>query len=163
MLAPIPGMSLTKEPRNQPWEAPPLYAKKEEALAFYLEKLSDKETLDDMLFILKRKFPVESFVEAMTSFGVMEGYHTVDVKVIISPVLHQHIMTLCDTLGIKVVEWSGPTDEEKQSAKDKERMKILIEEALDDPTPIEELDTQEATQELAAPKSKSLIKKREPM
>ena len=159
MLAPIPGMSLTRTPKNQPWEQPPKFVKKEEALAFYFERMNNPETLDDMLFLLKRKFPIETLVESMTSFGVMEGYHTPDVKVLISPIIHEHIKVLAESLDIKVVEWAGPTDEERRSEKEKERMKILIEEALNDPTPPEEESVEEATEALAEEKA-PLIKRR---
>lgn len=161
MQAPIPGMSLTRTPKNQPWEQPPMYAKKEEALAFYLEKLNSPDTLDDLLFTLKHGFPLETLVDSMTSYGVMEGYHTVDVKTLISPVLHEHIMLLCKALNIKVTEWAGETDDEKRSKKEQDRMKFLIEEALDDPTPVEELDVEEASEALEEPTpDASLIKRR---
>lgn len=159
MQAPIPGSSLTKAPRNQPWEQPPMYAKKEEALAFYLEKLNNADTLDDLLFTLKKGFPLETFVESMTSYGVMEGYHTVDVKNLIAPIIHEHIMILCKALKIKVTEWAGPSDDEKKSAKEKERMQFLLEEALNDPTPVEELEVEDASEALQGDKE-PLIKRR---
>ncbi len=162
MMAPIPGMSLTRTPKNQPWEQPPMYAKKEEALAFYLERLNDPEVLDDALFTLKHGFPVEAFVDSMTSYGVMEGYHTIDVKTLISPVLHEHLMTLGDALKLKFTEWAGETDDERKSAKDKQRMQFLIEEALDDPTPVEEMEegaVKDASEALQGDKE-PLIKKR---
>ena len=37
--APIPGQSLTSEPKNYAWERPPQYDLPEEALMFHLEKL----------------------------------------------------------------------------------------------------------------------------
>jgi len=139
-----------------------MYAKKEEALAFYLERLNDPEVLDDALFTLKHGFPVEAFVDSMTSYGVMEGYHTIDVKTLISPVLHEHLMTLGDALKLKFTEWAGETDDERKSAKDKQRMQFLIEEALDDPTPVEEMEegaVKDASEALQGDKE-PLIKKR---
>jgi hypothetical protein len=159
MLAPIPGMSLTKEPRNQPWEQPPKFVKKEEALAFYFERLNDPEKLDDTLFLLERKFPLENLVDSMTSFGVMEGYHTPDVKNLISPLIHEHLKILCESLGIEIVEWAGPTDEERQSEKSKERVKILVEEALNNPTPPSMDMVKESTEALEGDKQ-PLIKRR---
>lgn len=150
MLAPIPGMSLTKEPRNQTWEQPPMYNTKEEALAFYFKKLSTPDTLEDMIFLLKRKFPVEAFVNSLTSYGVMEGYHTVDVKTLISPILHEHIVLLAKALKIKVVEWQGPSDEEKRSKKEKERITLLVQEALDGDVEDEENEGSVSEEEMAA-------------
>lgn len=159
MLAPIPGMSLTRTPRNQPWEQPPKFVKKEEVLAFYFERMNDPEILDDIIFLLKRKFPLEDLVESMTSFGVMEGYHTPDVKVLVSPIIHEHLKLLAEALDIELVEWAGPSDEEKRSEKDKERMKILIQEALEDPTPAAPEMVAEAKEAIEGDKQ-PLIKRR---
>jgi len=162
LLAPVPGMSLTKEPGNSPWEQPPLYAKPEEALAFYLQKLSDEEILDDMLFTLEQGYPVSAFVESMTSYGAMEGYHTIDVKMLLAPILHEHIMTLADALGIEVVEEAGPSKEEKVKAKDKQRIMIMMEKALSTTEPVKQEFVEEAEQALdeESPSTESLIPRR---
>jgi len=159
MLAPIPGMSLTKEPRNQPWEQPPKFSRKEEVLAFYLERLNDPDVLDDFLFMLDRKIPLEIVIEALTSYGVMEGYHSPDLKVLVSPILHEHLRMLCEAIDLEIVEWAGPSNEEKKSEKDKTRMKILIQEALDNPTPPEPEMVKEAGEALQGDKQ-PLIRKR---
>lgn len=135
-MAPIPGMSLTKEPGNAPYEQPPLYAEPEKALAFYLQKMSDEEFIDDLMFILEQGMPVEIFVDSMTSTGVMEGYHTFDVKVLISPIIHEYITNLALAAGVEVVEEAGPTKEQRMKEKDKERMKLLIQKSLDEDEPI---------------------------
>jgi len=160
MLAPIPGMSLTKEPRNQPWEQPPKFSRKEEVLGFYLERLNDPDILDDFLFMLDRKIPLEVLVESLTSYGVMEGYHSPDLKVLVSPVLHEHLKMLCEAVDLEIVEWAGPTDEEKRSEKDKRRMQLLIEEALNNPTPPEPEMVKEAGEALQGDKQ-PLIRKRD--
>lgn len=159
MLAPIPGASLTRAPRNSPWEQPPMFVKKEEALAYYFKKLNRPETLDDMLFLLKRKYPLEVFVDTMTSYGVMEGYHTIDVKNLISPILHEHIKNLCEALDIPIVEWGGPSEDEKQSEKDKKRMEMLIQEALENPSPASSEEVEEAAEALEG-SEEPIIKKR---
>lgn len=159
MLAPIPGMSLTREPKNQPWEQPPKFVKKEEALAFYLERLNNPEALDELIFMLSRKVPLEAFVESLTSYGVMEGYHTPDVKILVAPIIHEHIKMLCEALNLEIVEWIGPSKEERQSAKDKKRLKILIQEALDEPAPPAAEMVKESAEALEGDKQ-PLIKRR---
>ncbi len=138
-MAPIPGMSLTKEPGNAPYEQPPLYVKPEQALGFYFERLDDEDTIDDLMFSLEQGFPLSVFVDSLTSFGVMEGYHTIDIKMLISPILHEYIYNLATAAGVDVVETAGPSKEERMKTRDKERMKVLIQKALDEPdTPSEE-------------------------
>lgn len=126
LMAPIPGMSLTKEPGNAPWEQPPLYNTVEEALAFYLEKFDNEEILDDLLFSLEMGYPVEALVNFLTSHSVMEGYHSFDVKMLIAPVLHEYIMSLAEASGTKVVERVGPSKEERMAERDKKRTQAML-------------------------------------
>lgn len=124
---PIPGQSLTMEPGNQPWEQPPLYAKPEQAIAFYLEKLQDEEILDETLFILDRGFPLSVLVESMTTSGVMEGVHTVDISTLINPIIHEYILNLAQAADIDITEDEDFTAEEKDKEKNKRRLLILLE------------------------------------
>ena len=57
ITAPIPGQSLTGEPRQYAWERPPEYNTPEEALEFYLPKITDGETLDDIHLVLEKLVP----------------------------------------------------------------------------------------------------------
>lgn len=148
LRAPIPGMSLTKEPGNSPWEQPPLYSTPEEALGFYFQKMENDEKMDDILFTLEQGFPLETLVDSMTSVGVMEGYHTVDVKVLISPVLHEHIRLLAETLGIDIVEEAGPSKEARIKERDKKRVAILLDKALSGPTEVTPEIQAQATEEM---------------
>ena len=126
LMAPIPGMSLTKEPGNSPWEQPPLYSTVEESLAFYLEKFNNEEILDDLLFSLEMGYPVEALVNFLTSHSVMEGYHSFDIKMLIAPVLHEYIMSLAEASGTKVVERNGPSKEERMAERDKKRTQAML-------------------------------------
>lgn len=150
LRAPIAGMSLTKAPGNSPWEQPPLYNTPEEALGFYFQKLEKPEVVDDLMFSLEHNFPLDVLVDSMTSVGVMEGYHTVDIKVLISPVLHEHLKTLAETLGIKFKEFAGPSDEQKLKEKDKQRTIVKLEQALGGPpSPISPEIAAQAKQEMS--------------
>lgn len=131
MMAPIPGMSLTKEPGNSPWEQPPLHNTPEEALAFYLDKFDDEETLDDMLFALEAGYPVAAMVDFLTSYSVMEGYHSFDVKMIVAPLLHEYLISLADAAGVEYTEELGPSKEARMAAKEKKRTQVLLTKALD--------------------------------
>jgi len=98
---PIPGQSLTTEPGNRPWENPPKMATAEEAIDFYLKRLSDPEMMNRMLDILEETdLPVTVLVEVLTMGGVMQGLHSVDISVIISPVLVEFIKGAADKAGI---------------------------------------------------------------
>ncbi len=167
--SPIPGESLTREPGNAPWEQPPLYSTPQEALDFYFEKFEDNEDdLDDILFLLDKGFPVSTFVDSLTTCGVMEGYHTLDVAQLINPVIHEFITELGKTAGIDVVEFDGPSEEDKKQSKKAQRMQLLVAELLEEepsedgmdtgePLPSPELETEETS---PAPTGNGLVSRR---
>lgn len=111
--APVPGESLTIEPGNAPWEQPPQFAKVDEALSFYMDKLEDDELFEDMLFILDNDMPVDLFLNTMLLYGEMEGRHTSDVSLLIGPTLHEHIKSVAEAAGVNYREFQGASDEEK--------------------------------------------------
>jgi len=151
--APIPGMSLTKGVGDSPWQQPPLYDTPEEALAFYFKKFDDEDAIDELMFTLEQKFPLETFVDSLTSAGVMNGYHTVDVKVLISPVLHEHFRMLAEAADVDIVEQAGPSKDEKRAKRDKDRIKHLVTVALENPSPPSQEDVAAAKEEMAEPPS----------
>lgn len=97
---PIPGQSLTAEPGNAPWEKPSKHSDPMDALEMYMEKLGDESVLDDILDMLDIGIPVSVVVGSMLSTGVMEGMHTVDVKLVLKPLLMAQIKTLADVSGL---------------------------------------------------------------
>ena len=98
---PIPGQSLTAEPGNAPWEKPSKFSDPMDALEMYMEKLGDEEALDDILDMLDIGVPVSVVAGTMLSMGVMEGMHTVDVKLILKPLLMAQIKMLADVTGVE--------------------------------------------------------------
>lgn len=123
---PIPGQSLTTEPNNMPWEQPSKYEDAQQALAFYLQRLEDPDLMDELFFVLEQGMPLSVLVESMTTCGVMEGYHTIDVSILINPVLHEYMLALATAADIDVVEDDGPSKTEKQKAKAKKRLVIML-------------------------------------
>jgi hypothetical protein len=151
MRAPIAGMSLTKTPGNSPYEHPPLYNTPEKALAFYFQTMDDEEKLDDIMFALDSGVPLEGLVDAMTSVGAMEGYHSIDVKMLISPPLHEYISALAEAAGIEFVEMMGPSKEERIGERDKARMKMLMQKAFEEGDAVSPEVTDKAEEALAEP------------
>lgn len=98
---PIPGQSLTAEPGNAPWEKPSKHSDPMDALEMYMEKLGDEEALDDIMDMLDIGVPISVVTGTMLSMGVMEGMHTVDVKLILKPLLMAQIKMLADVTGVE--------------------------------------------------------------
>ena len=98
---PIPGQSLTSEPGNAPWEKPSKFSDPLDALEMYMEKLGDEETLDDVMDMLDIGIPVAVVAGTMLGMGVMNGMHTVDVKLLLKPLLMAQIKSLADATGVE--------------------------------------------------------------
>lgn len=109
--APIPGMSLTAELGGRPWQSPPQYATVEQALEYYIPRLTADEVTDQLLDVLEMGVPVTTLANTMQLSGVMEGKHTVDVGVLIMPVIMEMISYIADTAGI---EYDMGTDKPKK-------------------------------------------------
>mgnify|MGYP003141425136 CR=1 FL=1 len=50
--APIPGMGLTHEVGARPWQSPPQHTTVEEALDFYVPRLTSKEFVDKLISVI---------------------------------------------------------------------------------------------------------------
>ena len=99
--APIPGQSLTAELGARPWQQPPQYPTVEEAFEFYATKLTDPAINDSLLDALEMGTPVGPVAEILVQSGAMEGKHSIDVSILILPVLMELIAYVADEAGIE--------------------------------------------------------------
>jgi hypothetical protein len=101
---PIPGQSLTTPPKNAPYERPPEVVDPEQALQIHLDHLTNAERMEDAMFFLEMGVDMVTLVEGILRSAVMEGIHTVDVSLIIAPVIHEYIKSTADLLGVEYNE-----------------------------------------------------------
>jgi hypothetical protein len=132
--APIPGMSLTAELGGRPWQSPPQYTTVEQALEYYIPRLTADEVTDQLLDVLEMGVPVSTLANTMQLSGVMEGKHSVDVGVLIMPVIMEMISYIADTAG---VEYDMGTDKPKKVSE------TLVDKALTKLQEEEDKDVQE--------------------
>ncbi len=99
--APIPGQSLTTEPKGRPWETPAKYSDPEDALEYYVSQISIPERTAHMLEVLESGLPATRLVDGITLAGVMEGLHSIDTAIMISPSLFDLITAVADETGIE--------------------------------------------------------------
>ena len=97
---PVPGESLTAEPGNYPWEQPPLHADPMDAFEWHLEQLTDEAVTDNVLAMLDLGVPVSVMTDTMLSRAIMDGIHSVDVKMLLKPVLTKQVEALAEVAGI---------------------------------------------------------------
>ena len=88
---PIPGQSLTAEPKSQAFERPPEITDPIEALDAHMDNLAREGAMEDALYFLEFGIDLVTLVQGILRGAVMEGIHSIDVSLIIAPVLHEHI------------------------------------------------------------------------
>ena len=99
--APIPGQSLTAEVGSRPWQNPPKYATVDEALEHYLPRITSSEMSNELLDIMEMGVPVTSLADTIQTGGVMQGLHTVDVGILILPVLMEMLAYVAEDANIE--------------------------------------------------------------
>ena len=112
--APIPGESLTTEPKSMPYERPPEIVDPIEALDKHIDNLSREEAMEDALFFLEMGVPLTNLTEGILRSAVMEGIHSVDVSLIIAPVVHEFIRKHAIAADVDFTE--GFDDQERNEA-----------------------------------------------
>jgi len=113
--APVPGMSLTTELGSRPWEQPPQYPDSMGALDYYLENLFSSDGIDLVVSTAEMGNSAIDLAERMTMAGTQNGLHTVDVGVLIAPVLIEAIKTVAEFTDI-TIETGDEDDENRLSA-----------------------------------------------
>jgi|TARA_R100001460_G_scaffold71444_1_gene112193 hypothetical protein len=114
--APIPGMSLTHELGARPWQSPAQYTTVDEAVEYYLERMSTDEFMNQMADVLEMNVPVTTLANTIQLAGVMDGKHSVDVGMLVMPLLMEMIMLIGDNAGVNYD--SGLTDAPNNTTKD---------------------------------------------
>jgi hypothetical protein len=120
--APIPGESLTKPPKNFPWERPPEYTDPEDVIQLYLTKLTEPERMGGIMDALEVGMSIRNVVEGVLRVGVSEGIHSIDVSLLAAPVLHDYIKGFADELG---VEYDEGFEDKAQKEKDQKNVRFL--------------------------------------
>ena len=103
--APIPGESLTGSPKKYLWERPPEMNDPEEAAQYYLEKLTTNEdAVESAMAMLENDVTIKQLTQGLVRLGVSRGLHSIDVGLLISPILHEALKSTADYLGVEYDE-----------------------------------------------------------
>lgn len=128
--APIPGQSLTDEPRNSPWESPPDLNTVEEATEYYIKRLSKDTVLDDLALVFQLGGTLRNVSETLATMGTMQGVHSVDVQMLVAPVIAEYMRMAMLTYGIEV-EDDLVNEEELNRKREEARMDTILEAAIE--------------------------------
>ena len=124
--APIPGMSLTTEPGNRPWEQPPQLTKLSEVVDYYTDRLMEPELVDALLDAVSKDAPIYETVMGLVNYSVMKGIHSIDTGVLVSVVVVEMVKTLAELNDIGYIVTQQ--DKEKMSKIDEKIARDAINE-----------------------------------
>ena len=101
--APIAGQGLTHELGNRPWQNPPQYSTVEEALQFHVPRIVNPDRQEELMNVIETGVPLTIIAETLQSGAVMQGKHSVDVGILIIPVLMETLAYLAEEQGVEYV------------------------------------------------------------
>ena len=114
---PIPGESLTQPPRNAKWERAPEIVDPDEAIEMHLTRINDPKRILAIIDLVENGLDVKTITDGILRSAVAEGLHTIDVSLIVGPVLHDFI---CDTLEEANIDYDDGLTEEDETAAGKQ-------------------------------------------
>jgi hypothetical protein len=120
---PIPGESLTGEPRNNPWEQSAQMSDINEVATYYIERLDNEEILQDFGAMIEADVSLAPIVETIYLQGVMRGLHSLDAGVVVAPVIHAYLKASLEDLGVVVKDTN---DNPQKRSEDAEMQRFLI-------------------------------------
>jgi len=98
--APVPGMSLTHELGARPWQSPPQFPTVDEAINFYMDRMATEEYMEQAVEVMEMGVPITTIANSMQMAGVMEGKHTIDVGMLVIPLIMEMLMLIAENADI---------------------------------------------------------------
>jgi hypothetical protein len=112
--APIPGESLTREPKNAAYERPPELTDPEDALIYHIDMLTDDLRMGNVMLLLENDLDIKTVTEGLLRTAVYKGIHTIDTSMLIGPAVHEYIKTTADMIGVEYKEGFETDDKEQR-------------------------------------------------
>ena len=98
--APVPGQSLTKEPKKYPWESPPQFNNIDEAMQHYLNRFQDERVMFNLFSLMESKVPITAIAESMILHGFAEGLYNPDVGLLVANDLMEVLVAMAEEADI---------------------------------------------------------------
>ena len=107
---PIPGMGMTHEVGARPWQNPPTYTTVEEAVNYYVERMSTDQFRDQLIDVMEMGIPLTTMANTIQLASVMVGVHTVDVGMMLLPILVELLKSMGDASNVQYVTGMEKTE-----------------------------------------------------
>ena len=149
MNGPIPGESLTGEPKGFAWERPPEMTDQEEIIQMHIMRLQDEDRMNAVLDALEfEAIDLYTLVQGIMRSAVANGIHTIDTGLIAAPVVHEYIKQTANALDIEFDEGLMRDKERSKSADQRavlKAKKMLKEMDMEPDTPFNRDDIEETS------------------
>ncbi len=145
--APIPGMSMTHELGARPWQTAAQFTTVDEAIEYYMSRMATEEYMEQAVEVLEMGVAVTDIANTMQMAGVMEGKHSIDVGMLVTPLIMEMLMLIGDNADIDYDD--GLTDVKEDTVSDsmlekmRKEMKSRIDEVDNEVEEVEQPDTEE--------------------
>ena len=132
--APIPGQSLTHELGARPWQSPPQFTNVDDAVEFYVTRMAEDSFSEKLVDTMEMGIPLTTLANIMQMNNVMEGKHSVDVGILVMPVLIEMMRLIGDSAGIKYDTGMDKKEKTRSTLIDKALNRLRDEEAKNENT-----------------------------
>ena len=132
--APIPGQSLTAELGGRPWQSPPQFTTVDDAVEFYVTRMAEDSFSEKLIDVMEMGIPLTTLANTMQMNNVMEGKHSVDVGILVMPVLIEMMRLIGDSAGIEYDTGMDKKEKTRSTLIDKALNKLRDEEAKNENT-----------------------------
>jgi len=149
--APIPGMAMTHELGARPWQTAAQFTTVDEAIEYYMSRMATEEYMEQAVDVLEMGVPITTIANTMQMAGVMEGKHSIDVGMLVTPLIMEMLMLIGDNADINYDD--GLTDIKEDTVSDsmlekmrkemKSRIDEVDDEVDDEVEEVEQPDTEE--------------------
>ena len=161
---PIPGMGMTAELGGRPWQTPPTYATIEETSDYYIERMANPAFKEQLLDVMEMGVPLSTLANTIQMASVMEGLHTVDVGMLVIPILVEAMMLIGDAADVKYTTGMEDTKSERPGLNSRiiTELKSKQGNAEDMPTEevVEEVEQEQDSEEMPMEQPKGLMARR---
>ena len=161
---PIPGMGMTAELGGRPWQTPPTYATIEETSDYYIERMANPAFKEQLLDVMEMGVPLSTLANTIQLTSVMQGLHTVDVGMLVIPILVEAMMLIGDAADVKYVTGMEDTKSERPGLNSRiiTELKSKQGNAEDMPTEevVEEVEQEQDSEEMPMEQPKGLMARR---
>ena len=143
---PIPGMAMTHEVGARPWQTPPSLVTVEEATDYYIERMGTDQFKAQLIDVMEMGVPLTTLANTIQLASVMEGMHTVDIGMLMIPIIVEIMITIADSANVEYQTGMEDMENERGTVANRIISDIMKEKSItQEDMPMEE--TEKMTQE----------------